>query len=203
MQSGVDMFGDVMGSLKGSKKPPKPAEYPQGGYYPQQDYYHEMYQPIIAQPVTSSAYGGYYYNSPTDFNSQPSSYERSTQPKGFGVSNFVHNEQETTRKPLPMKGKGKVGKMLKETSANATADLINSGSDRAVHEMDTRGKGIKGKGKTGTMLKETSANATADLINSGSTRAVHEMDTRGKGLKKGSPEMKERMAKMRAMRKKS
>ena len=60
---------------------------------------------------------------------------------------------------------------------------------------------LKGKGATGKMLKNAAANATARLIDSGTNRATYEMDTHGKGVGKGSPEMKERMAKMRAMRK--
>jgi hypothetical protein len=208
MQSGVDMFGDVMGSLKGSKKPPKPADYPQGGYYPQQDYYHEMYKPIIAQPVTSSAYGGYYDNSPMDFNSQPSSYERSSQPKGFGLSNQRKDAKRQSDAIAPYtkdidmsKNTGKVntgylGFGLKTPPDTGMSNFIHNEQAHTRKPLP-----MKGKGKVGKMLKETSANATADLINSGSARAVHEMDTRGKGLKKGSPEMKERMAKMRAMRK--
>jgi len=43
-----------------------------------------------------------------------------------------------------IKGYGANGKMLKNAAANATAGLISSGSARAIHEMDTRGK--KGAG---------------------------------------------------------
>lgn len=124
MQSGIDMFGDVMGNFKGSKSGTK-ENAPVG------DTYHEMYKPVIAQPVTQSAYNGY-YNNQYDFNAQPSSYARSTQPSqlsGYGL-----------------KGKGSIGKMLKETAANATANLINAGSARAVNEMETRnttGRGFK------------------------------------------------------------
>jgi hypothetical protein len=139
-QAGVDMFGQVVGAIKDKTKTSTPTES-----------YNTMYEPVIAQPVTETAYGGYYNEKmPYDFNSQPDSYTRSSQPtqmSGFGI-----------------KGKGATGKMLKNTAANATANLINAGSSRAVNEMETR-------------------------------------NTTGKGLKKGSPEMKERMAKMRAMRK--
>ena len=48
-----------------------------------------MYEPIIAQPVTETAYGGYYNKNPYDFNSSPDSYARSYQPSqmsGFGVN---------------------------------------------------------------------------------------------------------------------
>jgi hypothetical protein len=41
------------------------------------------------------------------------------------------------------KGFGATGSMLKNTAANATANLINAGSDRASSEMSTRGTGIK------------------------------------------------------------
>jgi hypothetical protein len=134
-QAGVDMFSQVVGAVKGKNKSSSPGET-----------YNSMYEPIIAQPVTESAYGGYYNDAPYDFNSQPDSYSRSSQPKQLS------------------------------------------------------GFGLKGRGATGNMLKDTAANATANLINAGSSRAVSEMQTRGTGLKKGSPEMKERMAKMRAMR---
>jgi hypothetical protein len=63
---------------------------------------------------------------------------------------------------------------------------------------------VNGKGASGKMLKNAAVNSTAGLLNSAATRAMYEMDNKGKkgtGLKKGSPEMKERMAKMRAMRK--
>ena len=130
MQSGVDMFGDVVGNFTGKKDSKEAPE----------ENYNTMYKPVIAQPVTETAYHGYYndkpeYN-PYDFNSQNSSYARSSygQPKqmgGYGI-----------------KGKGATGKMLKDTAANATANLINAGSSRAVNEMETRnttGKGLKFK----------------------------------------------------------
>jgi hypothetical protein len=86
-------------------------------------------------------------------------------PPDTGPSNFVHNERETTRRPvMKLAGTGATGKMLKNSAAGATAGLINSGANRAIYEMDTQGK-------------------------------------KGTGVKKGSTEMKERMAKMRAMRK--
>jgi hypothetical protein len=96
--------------------------------------------------------------------------------------------------------------MLKNTAANATANLINAGSDRAASEMTTRGTGFRGRGATGTMLKNTAANATANLINAGSDRAASEMTTRGTGLKKGrfkkgSQEARDHMARIRAMKK--
>jgi hypothetical protein len=123
---------------------------------------------------------------PYDFNSSPDSYARSYQPSqmsGFGLFD------EHASKDVDFSRKG---------AAN-TANYASS------HQSGFKGLGIKGKGATGKMLKNTAANATANLINAGSSRAVNEMETRnttGKGLKKGSPEMKERMAKMRAMRKK-
>jgi len=41
--------------------------------------------------------------------------------------------------------------MLKQTAANATANLINAGSDRAASEMTTQGTGLrKGRFKKGS-----------------------------------------------------
>jgi hypothetical protein len=124
MQSGVDMFGQMVGAIKG--KPKSSSETPDESY-------NTMYKPVIAQPVTETAYGGYYNEMPQDFNSQPDSYARSykqpSQMGGYGI-----------------KGRGATGKMLKDTAANATANLINAGSSRAVNEMQTRnttGKGFK------------------------------------------------------------
>ena len=53
-------------------------------------------------------------------------------------------EPPSYRRPTKASGTGATGKMLKEAAANATAGLINSGANRAIHEMDTRGK--KGAG---------------------------------------------------------
>jgi hypothetical protein len=57
--------------------------------------------------------------------------------------NGVINAQKTLASGR-VKGYGATGKMLKNAAANATAGLISSGSSRAIHEMDTRGK--KGAG---------------------------------------------------------
>jgi hypothetical protein len=257
-QSAVDMFGDVASNFTGNKKPTKPGSYPQEGYqsygygypppyYPQQDYYHEMYKPVIAQPVTASAYSGYYDSGPTDFNSQPSSYERSSQPMGFGLAKPRGRPRKVTGGELfstagfQKKG-GNDGKTKEETrrekdnekytnkeaskDTNTTIDMYNhggfnnkkinksfgfgfhdpdSGSSSFVHnEQSTTQRPVRGQGSIGKMLKKSAADATVRLLNSGTNRATHEMDHRGKkgnGLKKGSEEMKERMAKMRAMRK--
>jgi len=128
-QAGVDMFSDVVGAVKGKTKSEEQPE----------ENYNTMYKPVIAQPVTETAYNGYYNNKPSydpyDFNQQPASYDRSyrqpSQISGYGI-----------------KGKGATGKMLKNTAANATANLINAGSSRAINEMETRnttGKGLKFK----------------------------------------------------------
>jgi len=53
-------------------------------------------------------------------------------------------EPPSYRRPTKSSGSGATGKMLKEAAANATVGLINSGANRAIHEMDTRGK--KGAG---------------------------------------------------------
>jgi len=229
-QSAVNMFGDVASNFTGNKKPEKPANYPQEGYqsygygypppyYPQQDYYHEMYKPVIAQPVTTTAYSGYYDLGPTDFNSQPSSYARYSQPMGFGLAKPRGRPRKVSGGELfstagfQKKG-GNDGKTKEETEREKdnekytnkeatkdtkhTMDLYNHGGFNNKKINKSFGFGV------GKELKRASANATIGLINSGSSRAIHEMDTRGKkgnGLKKGSEEMKERMAKMRAMRK--
>jgi hypothetical protein len=183
MQSGVDMFGDVMSNFTGKDTTTTaPAATPAPAVMPQTDTYNQLYQPIIPQPVTESAYHGYYNSMPEydpyDFNSQPSSYARSYQPTGYGL-----------------KGRGATGTMLKNTAANATANLINAGSNRAANEMTTQGTGfrsrvnkgyanqqmtIKGQGATGTMLKKAAAAAVVRLLNSGTERASHEMATRGR-----------------------
>jgi len=54
-----------------------------------------------------------------------------------------------------IRGRGAVGDMLKQTAANATANLINAGSDRAANEMTTQGTGFK----RGGSLKTTMAQA--------------------------------------------
>jgi hypothetical protein len=242
MQSGVDMFGDVMGNFNGSNKPTKPADYPQNSYYPQpyypqQDYYHEMYKPVIAQPVTASAYSGYYDTGPSDFNSQPSSYSRSTQPKGFGLGTGMTffdrkggNDGKTHKEVMREKDNEKYTNNEAKSDAKYFNKVNNRGGFKGLgfiqHEQETTKKPIhakqmrvdarvqartqerqddrmEGKGAVGKMLKKAAADATVKLLNSGTSRATHEMDNRGKkgGSLKGSPEMKERMAKMRAMRK--
>ena len=42
-----------------------------------------------------------------------------------------------------IRGRGATGNMLKQTAANATANLINAGSDRAASEMTTQGTGFR------------------------------------------------------------
>jgi hypothetical protein len=174
-QAGVDMFSQVVGAVKGKNKSSSPGET-----------YNSMYEPIIAQPVTESAYGGYYNDAPYDFNSQPDSYTRSSQPKqmgGFGLFD------EHGSKDVDISRKG----------------AVNTANYASSHQSGFKGFGIKGKGSTGKMLKNTAANATANLINAGSSRAVNEMETRnttGRGFKKGSQAAKDHMARIRAMKKK-
>ena len=186
MQSGINMFNDVVRGPNKSKTPT----------YPAQESYNTMYEPIIAQPITETAYGGYYNDMPEDFNSMADSYERSYQPKqmsGFGIkgkSLFFPDDDK------------KEPKMTKQGGID-TANYVNS------HKSGFKGIGI-GCGVTGKMLKNTAANATANLINAGSTRAVNEMQTRGTkgaGVKKtgrfikGSQAARDHMARIRAMKK--
>lgn len=56
-----------------------------------------------------------------------------------------------------IRGRGAVGDMLKQTAANATANLINAGSDRAANEMTTQGTGFRRS--RGGSLKDTVAQA--------------------------------------------
>jgi hypothetical protein len=49
-----------------------------------------------------------------------------------------------------IRGCGAVGDMLKQTAANATANLINAGSDRAANEMTTQGTGFR-RSRGGTL----------------------------------------------------
>jgi hypothetical protein len=103
----------------------------------------------------------------------PPSYRTPTKSSGAGLSRKEKDAQRTTAQISPytknidmganagqsnvgglkylgmgsgLKGKGATGKMLKNTAANATANLINAGSSRAVNEMETRnttGRGFK------------------------------------------------------------
>ena len=279
-QEGVDIFQDLIGT----DSPPKQTE-PQMTY--QEPSYNQMYQPVIAQPVAMDKYyydsydaGPSYYQQPTYYE-QPSSYDRSWHSaygsgfsgrmpadpgmtikgsgrfpadpgmtikgsgrvgnmlkqsaadavvrllnsgserashemstrgkKGKGVYGGNDGQQYTYTPPTKLYGRGATGNMLKNTAANATANLINAGSDRAASEMTTQGTGLrrrgrpKGCGATGNMLKNTAANATANLINAGSDRAASEMTTQGTGLKrgrfkKGSQEARDHMARIRAMK---
>ena len=54
-----------------------------------------------------------------------------------------------------IRGCGAVGDMLKQSAANATANLINAGSDRAASEMTTQGTGFRRS--RGGSLKDTVA----------------------------------------------
>ena len=233
MQSGVDMFEDLFNTDNSNPVSTTPTT----------DTYNALYQPVVTQPVTQSAYHGYYDSAPVyqhdsyDFNNQPSSYNRSYQPSsgmsGFGLSRsqvsniqtgvsgaedagFDPHMEDSVDSPkqtgplkgLGFRGRGATGSMLKKAAAAAVVKLLNSGTDRATHEMSTRGKGLRnqsnpgmtiqgsgrgrgrprGCGATGTMLKNTAAGATANLINAGSNRAANEMTTQGTGFKgRGRP----------------
>jgi hypothetical protein len=156
-----------------------------------------MYKPVIAQPVTETAYNGYYndkpeYN-PYDFNSQSSSYSRSSygQPKqigGYGLfdtSGFDKkggNDGMTKKETKRAKDKEKY---TNEEGKNDAKDMLKT-YDRGGYNTDKMQKDITGKGAVGKMLKKAAADATVRLLNSGTNRATHEMDNRGKkgaGLK--------------------
>lgn len=230
-QAGVDIFEDLINSDSGDKAPKQSTTTPQITYT--EPSYNQMYQPVIAQPVAMDKYyydsyddGPSYYQQPSYYE-QPSSYDRSWQSgygrglKGCGALGLTKKdmgvpsskEQGSGLKSrlkkgyendqMVIKGSGKVGSMLKKSAADAVVRLLNSGSERASHEMSTRGK--KGKGAVGDMLKQTAANATANLINAGSDRAATEMTTQGTGIKrgrfkKGSQEAKDHMARIRGMK---
>lgn len=230
-QAGVDIFEDLINSDSGDKAPKQSTTTPQITYT--EPSYNQMYQPVIAQPVAMDKYyydsyddGPSYYQQPSYYE-QPSSYDRSWQSgygrglKGCGALGLTKKdmgvpsskEQGSGLKSrlkkgyendqMVIKGRGKVGSMLKKSAADAVVRLLNSGSERASHEMSTRGK--KGKGAVGDMLKQTAANATANLINAGSDRAATEMTTQGTGIKrgrfkKGSQEAKDHMARIRGMK---
>lgn len=265
MQSGIDMFGDVVDTVTGKDDP----QVAQAQYIPKEETYNTMYKPVIAQPVTETAYGGYYNSNPYDFNSQPDSYARSyKQPtqisgygikgkslfhdenkkeadfsrqgavnsanfasshqkgfKGFGVTMFKHggNDGMNKRETAQQQDNKKFTNAEAMKTSNKALDIYNKGGFKGfgvnqdlikrqdkvsdtekMYALMKADRKVNGRGATGKMLKDVAANATANLINAGSSRAVNEMETRnttGKGLKKGSPEMKEKMAKIRAMRK--
>jgi hypothetical protein len=215
-QASVDMFSDVVGAVKGATKSENQPEENQ----PEENY-NTMYKPIIAQPVTETAYHGYYNNKPSydpyDFNQQPASYARSyrqpSQISGYGVTMFKHggNDGMNKRETAQQKDNEKYTNAEATKSTNKAVDIYNKGGFKGIgfiqNEQNTTCKPLKGKGATGKMLKKAAANATVNLLNAGSSRAVNEMETRnttGKGLKfkKGSQEAKDHMAKIRAMRKK-
>jgi hypothetical protein len=205
MQSGVDMFGDVMGNFTGKSKSKAQPQYGYPQYmYDGPESYNSMYEPVIAQPVTESAYGGYYHDKlPFDFNSQPDSYARSSQPTqmgGFGLSFFDRkggNDGKTHKEAMREKDNEKFTNREAQKSGQQTADIYNRGGFNTDKMKKDIGFGV------GKELKRASAKATIGLINSGSSRAMHEMDTRGKkggGFKKGSQEAKEWGRKMKEAR---
>jgi hypothetical protein len=117
-------------------------------------------------------------------------------PPDTGPSNFVHNERETTRRPLmKLAGTGANARYRESQKGTTRQDWINGAIDA--------NKTVNGRGATGKMLKDSAAGATAGLINSGANRAIYEMDTQGKkgtGFKKGSQEAKEWGRKMKEAR---
>ena len=105
-------------------------------------------------------------------------------------------------------GMGAVGDMLKQSAANNTVRLMDSGTNRATGEME--GGNVKktskaqakriiealgdkaigrltGMGAVGDMLKQSAANNTVRLMDSGTNRATGEMETRGTGMRKMLP----------------
>lgn len=133
----------------------------------------------------------------------------SKMPPDTGASNFIHNEQATTRRPLmKMSGTGPMVDARERQKNTSDQDWINGGVRAAqmkgygYHPMgDEPAFGAKpaqhksyhikkkigdpigdmlGRGATGKMLKNSAAGATAGLINSGANRAIYEMDTQGK-----------------------
>ena len=200
-QTAIDLFNQSTGSFGKSSS----ANPSQGSYYPTAPLdtdYNVNYQPVIAQPVSASPYEAKVF----DFNDQPSSYARSYQPigmSGFGLTFFDRkggNDGKTHKEAMREKDNEKFTNREAQQSGQKTADIYNKGGFN-TNKMQ---KDITGKGSVGKMLKKSAADATVRLLNSGTNRATHEMDTRnksGSGLKKGSEEMKEKMRKMRAMRK--
>jgi hypothetical protein len=199
-QSAVDLFNQVRGGNKYST----PSS--QGSYLPNPSPldtdYNVNYQPVIAQPISAMPYEAKAF----DFNEQPSSYTRSYQPtgmSGFGLTFFDRkggNDGKTHKEAMREKDNEKYTNDEAIHDARYTGNVYNKGG----YNTNKIQKDMSGKGAIGKMLKKSAADATVRLLNSGTNRATHEMDTRnksGSGLKKGSPEMKERMAKMRAMRK--
>ena len=95
---------------------------------------------------------------------QGTGIKRRGRPKGSGRSEvtdeLTRRNQGKTREDFAnelyaadrkVNGRGATGTMLKNTAANATANLINAGSNRAANEMTTQGTGIrKGRFKKGS-----------------------------------------------------
>jgi hypothetical protein len=199
MQSGVDMFGDVMDNFDGDDKTSKSSGS-------SEENYNSMYKPVIAQPVTETAYHGYYNNKPSydpyDFNQQSPSYSRSyrqpSQMSGYGMTYFGKKGDKQQSPHLGLAHPFGIGKGVKQ-------DRIKERVKARVTARKEDRDEIEGKGSVGKMLKKSAADATVRLLNSGTNRATHEMDNRGKrgsGFKKGSQEAKDHMARIRAMRKK-
>jgi len=106
---------------------------------------------------------------------------------------------------------GKVGANLSKNLSSNLGRLADSGSDYLIRQMD--GHGVAKGGKVGRNLAKKLAKNVGRLADSGSDYLIRQMDghgcggeigdglyAQGRGLKKGSAEMKEKMAKLRAMR---
>ena len=130
----------------------------------------------------------------------PPSYKRPMKASGSGLSRKEKDAQRTTDLIMPYAGGIDMGANAQRVSKGYLGFGFKPAVETPSYRRPTKASGT---GATGKMLKNAAAGATAGLINSGANRAIYEMDTQGKkgaGFKKGSPEMKERMAKMRAMR---
>jgi hypothetical protein len=103
---------------------------------------------------------------------------------------------------------GKVGENLAKNLANNVGRLADSGSNYLIRQM---GEDPNAGGKVGRNLAKNLAHNVGRLADSGSNYLIRKMDggevgdglyAQGRGVRpaKGSPEMKEKMAKLRAMK---
>ena len=143
--------------------------------------YNEMYEPRVSQPDTS-----YHYEDDTGLPSVPSYYDKSsTQPYSYESS-----DQAKFGTGL---GVG-IGKKLTKNLGKNAMKLSDAGTAYLTRKIDG--------GKIGrTMIKSLAKNAMT-LADAGTSYGVKKMGGGGVKCVKGSPEMKERMRKMREMRSK-
>jgi len=141
--------------------------------------YNEMYEPQVAQPDTS-----YHYEDDTGLPSVPTaaalpySYESSDQSKfgtGLGVG----------------LGCG-IGKKLTKSLGKNAIKLSDAGTSYLTKKIDG--------GKIGRTLTKSLAKNAMTLADAGTSYLTKKMGGSGVKCVKGSPEMKERMRKMREMR---